>query len=143
MDDARKLWLVVEYAQSGKPLPADVAKWLVCGIKTYVFEGASLDICLGLTTGPGQRSAANRIRELVRDDFLRDAASFIHFDDVSAWTLAKRLKRSIDIFTETHPDITKLSCPPTSFSPAKCALFHALKFGDAPKSARQLYRILL
>lgn len=125
--------------ESGLPLPDDVNRWLLNGLRKHR-DGVPLEVSLGLKVRPGgaydRLEVSSRLRS--RDTAIR-AFQYWLYQDISTWEAADKISSMINAHRSGKP----IQKPLGYFSSLTSLLDKLVQPEmDTPKSQRQIHRIL-
>lgn len=143
---------LVVSAESGLPIPPEVASWWVQGVGRFLNDEQSLDGALGLT-GPGVCRPSVQHAKHERDRWLCRAGELLVATPKGTWQMAGILAEKVSRYETTAWPRRRLEIPEdcceTDVSDHKEALFRAFYWGaqadisqPMPTSRRQFQRIL-
>jgi hypothetical protein len=115
----------------------EAAAWVASGLSAWLRAGGAVVLpkCLGLP------NTATKVRLLLRDEWIREAASYVKADTI--WKKACVLADEIRRFEgRLWPCWRNEKLPPARATPAQACLFFARGHGELPTTARQVRNIL-
>ncbi len=133
---------LAEHAQTGRPVPADVAAWFASAVARWLTEGEPLPSALGITGAPSDPSARLAYLRAVRDRHLCGAHGLV--EGTTPWARSKALAAAIRRFeADAWPRLRHQDAPPPGCSELRRRLFLAFATGaPVPSSARQVHRVV-
>jgi hypothetical protein len=116
---------------------SEAASWAAGALRVWLASNGELDLprCFGLP------SSAKRVRTMLRDVWINEAARYI--DEPTLWKKAVALAAEIKRFeTRLWPCWKSGKLPPQRATPVEACLFFARQHDALPGTARQVRNIL-
>ncbi len=116
-------------------LSPPIREWLEAAISDWL-KGASMDAALGLSTQPGQRRPATKIRTALRDSELRRAWDLV--DAPTGWKKSLRLAECISRIEPAYRGYKSGRRPASAVNQKLCAARDWYRLPSAPSRIHQI-----